>query len=502
MAVKLPTVADLGALSTPRTRPGVVRGDAGMATSRAMGEVGQAMAEAGARLQDSADEAAVQDAQVQFNQFELERIHDPEKGAKARLGKDAFGIEKSLPEEFDRFRDGVMKGLTSNRARAIVGKVAASRRDQVATWAAGHVGEQRRVYEDGAAEAALASSIERVGTNPALLEQELRNSTLLVKTRLNKRGIREDAPEGKAQVDVAVSGLTSAMHGSVVDGMIARGEYDGARAHYDKNAAAFGNKADEYGRRTIAAVEHAEAVKERRIVQGERDTRKQASKLIEESDPTLPVDAVLKPMLGAINAQPGLRDQLEARQRRRLDGLDTETDPREKRRLRELMGRDPPGFLKTDITLSYPKLSTADIDYFEKAQTDFADPAKQAKFATEAQLLGQAYDEMGVPGGKKGMSARGRFEGLYLGEKQAFVQHNKREPTADEMSAMIKTLKLPFVKDGWFGDDEKRLYELDPEDSDFEVPAADRAAIVARNAGKPDLTEAQIRQAYILWKRK
>lgn len=496
MALKLPTVADMGARSTPRTRPGIVRGDSGEATSRALGGLGRSLTEAGERLEASADEAAFQDVQVQANQWEAENIHDPEKGAKARLGKDAFGLEKSVPESFDRFRDQVSKGLTTNRQRAAVGKLLESRRDQVATWAAGHVGEQRRVYEDGAAEAAIVSSIERVGLDPNTLEGELRNQSLAIKARLTKRG---RAPE---EIDVAVRGLQTTMHGSVVDGMIARGQYDAARAYFDKNTAAFGAKADEYGRRTIAAVEHAEAVKERRIVQAERDTRKRASTVLEQSDPTLPVDAVLKDMLPAINAQPGLRDGLERRQRERLQGLEVQTDPRERERLRTLMGRDPAGFLKTDITLSYPKLAIADRDYFENQQKSFADPTKQAKFATESQLLGQAYDEMGVPGGEKGMAARGKFEGLYLGEKQAFVQANKREPTADEMASMVKTLKLPFVKDGWFGDDEKRLYELSPEDFDFEVPAADRAAIIARNAGKPALSEAQIRQAYILWKRK
>lgn len=494
MALKLPTVADMGPRSTPRTRPGIVRGDSGEATSRALGGLGRSLVEAGERFQDGADEAAVQDAQVRFNQFEAERIHDPEKGAKARLGKDAFGLEKSLPEEFDRFRDDVMKGLTSNRARSIVGKIADSRRDQVATWAAGHVGEQRRVYEDGAAEAAIVSSIERVGMDPNTLEQELRNQSLAIKARLTKRG---RAPE---EIDVAVRGLQTTMHGSVVDGMIARGQYDAARAYFDKNTAAFGAKADEYGRRTIAAVEHAEAVKERRIVQAERDTRRNASKLIEESDPTQPVDVVLKPLLGSINAQPGLRDALERRQRERLQGLEVQTDPRERERLRTLMGRDPQAFLKTDITLSYPKLAIADRDYFENQQKAFADPAKQAKFATEAQLLGQAYDEMKIPGGEKGMAARGKFEGLYLGEKQAFVQQHKREPTADEMASMIKTLKLPFVKEGFFSDTTKRLYDIDPADPDFKVPEAERAAIVKRNAdrGYPALTEQQIRQAYIL----
>ena len=135
MAVKLPTVADMGARSTPRTRPGIVRGDSGEATSRALGGLGRSIAEAGERLQDSADEAAVQEFQVQANQWAMERIHDSEKGAKAKQGKDAFGLEKSLPEEFDRFRDSAVKNLTSNRARAIV-PAAIAAASSVPPWAA------------------------------------------------------------------------------------------------------------------------------------------------------------------------------------------------------------------------------------------------------------------------------------------------------------------------------------------------------------------------------
>jgi hypothetical protein len=488
---KIPDATALGPRPTPDVLQPVLE-QPGSLKARALQGLGKTLVGIGDQMYQSDAESQYNEARTALNDFEA-KLHDPDTGIASKQGKDAFDLTKTAPAQFDEFTGKVINGMTNKRARELASDMALSRRSQIQATVGDYVARQREVYNDGQYKAGMESSMNRVSTRPDMLATELEFQRTATTGRLAKRGA---SPE---ETSAAIGNLHSAAYGAVVDGMIGRGQYQEARKFFDKNLSAFGDKSDEYGRRTNAAIEHDLLVKDRLRAEAERGVRVKASQAIEASDPTLPVDTVLKDMSVSISAQPGLREQLESRQKQRLQGLSVQSDPREVDRLRTLQGTDPQAFEKVDITKSYPKLSISDRDYFEKAQKEAGDPSKQAQVATEEAQLRKYGDLMKLPGGDKGDELRGLFRQAYDGEKAAAMKANgNKAPNFDEREAIFKRITLPFMREHWYKSNET-IPAFRAKEGDT-VPTADRDQIVeaftARNKRAP--TEQEVTYYYAL----
>lgn len=465
---RIPDVTALGARPTPDVLNPVLA-EQGSAKARAMQGFGKSLVDASDQQYRDEANAQLTEARNTLNDFEA-GLHDPKTGLASMQGKDAFDLPETVGKRYDEVAGKAVNGLSNKRAREAAAEMAAARKSQIQSMVGDYVTRQRVVYEDGQYKAGMDSSVNRAATNPATLDTELAFQRTATTARMTKSGASTE------ESDAALRGLHGATYGAVVDGMIGRGQYQEARKFWDKNQAAFGDKSDEYGRRTESAIEHDLLVKERQRTLAERDVRVNASKLLEASDPTQPADAVLKGMVLQINAQPGLREQLEARQRQRLQGLAVESDPREVDRLRSLMGTDAKAFAATDITKSYPKLSIQDRDYFERTQREFADPSKQAQVANEESQLRKYGDLMKLPGGDKGDELRGLFRQAYDGEKAAVMKGNgNKAPDYAEREAILKRITLPFMREHWFSTETVPAFRAKEGDS---VPTADREQII------------------------
>jgi hypothetical protein len=515
MAVKLPSAADMGARRMPGTLPSVVRGDSGEASSRALGAVGRSLAETGERLQAQADETAVQDAQIKFNQFEVERIHDPEKGAKLRLGKDAIGVSKSLPEEFDRYRDDVLKGLSSNRARAIVGKIAESRREQVQTWAADHEGQQRRVYEDSTFKGARESAIQRVALDPSKAAQELAMQTLATQQYLTKRG-------RTGEIEAESLEVGSSIHSAALSNYLETEQFGKASEYFKANRGALTAAArekyqkdiDEAGVRVQSqanadriiakAGSRKEALAEARKIgdaevrdateqrvsnywsQREQDENEQQSSAYSEALKRVYSDGAktrAEIPVQTWNAMSGEQQGavLRAMQKDESAGP-TDAESKVFYELEQLAADNPQKFGELDLTHYFPHLARTHQDKLSGLQRSVKS-GEIAGFKGQVQIREELVNDFYKAAKGKTPEAdalRRRFDEAV----QVHIGAKGRRPDVAELRAIRDGLtKEVVLKDRslWF-DDKRKVYEIGFED----VPEADRKEIEAalKKAGR------------------
>lgn len=492
MALRLPDAEALGARPLPSAITPVVREDS-TAVARAAAEVGRTTTELAEKVYRRDAEREVSEYRARLNRLEIDKIYDPEKGFINKRGKDAVDGYESFSEQMHKSIDTETAKVSNPMARAAAAEIAASRRGQFDQWLSGHVGREREVYDAAVFDVEQKTSRQRAALDPARADVEARNAGVSAMSRARRLGL---PPE------VAVAEAQAGVHGAVIDGHLARGEYAAADAYARSHQKVLGEKADEYLQRTERSIEHAERVAEVRRERTERDVRVATNKKLYDSDPAMPVEQVFSEgERAAIAAQPGLMEALRREQTGRLQGTETQTVPAELERLRSLAGTNPQAFIATDITKSYGKLALRDRDYLETLQKTFSDPTKQAQFATEQQQIAKYYDLMGVKGGDKGDKVRGAFQTAYQNEARAFVADKKREPNADEREAILKRITLPFMRDSrWFGNEVVPAFKLKPDDEGVKVPLKHRNQIIAdfQHDFKREPTEQEIIQEYVL----
>lgn len=174
------------------------------AEGRAMeqfGNTGVRIAEDQIRARQQEDDAqAVFHARRQLDDWERATLHDPQNGAVAKLGRDAFDLPKSVPESFDKFAGKLGEGVGSPRARNAIQEMVASRRDQAARFVDRHAFQQKQVFEEGQLNADVDSGLNRA----ALLADAgdlatARAETQLVQTRVT--GFMKS--RGKSEEEIA-----------------------------------------------------------------------------------------------------------------------------------------------------------------------------------------------------------------------------------------------------------------------------------------------------------
>lgn len=207
----------------------------------ALAQVGQTISrELGAVVEEFKrrdDESAVFEARRQLNDWESQKIFDPEQGAIARRGRDAFDLPKTLPEDFDKFAGQVVAGLKGQRQRDAFQKMAESRREQVTSWANRHALGQREVYEEGQYQADLKSFADRAvfySDDPAKIGTELALQNARTVGYLRGKGQSEEV------IAQAVKENASRVHTSVIASLVESGEAAKAQEYLTKNAASMG----------------------------------------------------------------------------------------------------------------------------------------------------------------------------------------------------------------------------------------------------------------------
>lgn len=232
----------------------------------------------------------------------------------------------------------------------------------------------------------------------------------------------------------------------------------------------------------------------------EQTTGNALFKKIAEADPVLPLTRILSPgELAFVAEHSELKGSIDRWRSITAKGAVVEDDPVLVDNLARLRANDPEAFKRVKLANYADRLSGKTLLDLTNDQAAANKPEKREDWATEEQLIGMAFDDMGLRG--QGSAAQqGQFRQSYYRAKRRFIDGNKdhRAPTADEAQDIIDHLKLPFVKSSFlgFGGDTRRLYEgLLP---GYDVPDDARREIIAeaKRNGVANPTDEQIARRY------
>lgn len=228
---RLPDLNALGARPVAQSRRGIASQDT-TAAGRGLQSLGGVIGQVGEEFEKRNDEQAVFEARRQLNEWERQKVFDPETGAVTKRGKDAFDLPKQLTEDFDKFATEVGGKLGSNRQRQVFRDMADQRRGQITSWAGRHALQQRDVYNEGQFQADLQSFQDRAtlyADDPAKVSTELAIQGQRIISHLRDKGRSEEEIAG------AVKENASRVHRSVIASLVDRGDAEGAQNYLTRN---------------------------------------------------------------------------------------------------------------------------------------------------------------------------------------------------------------------------------------------------------------------------
>ncbi len=114
---------------------------------------------------DRADTTSLLQAQQAMDQWEAKNIYDPNTGALAKRGKDAFNVPNVLAGQFDGDMQQIYDGLSNNEQRTAFQKMAVSRRDTMMKMLYTHERQQMDSFAVDTAKSATDSSLNRAALN-------------------------------------------------------------------------------------------------------------------------------------------------------------------------------------------------------------------------------------------------------------------------------------------------------------------------------------------------
>lgn len=221
--MRIPTINDnqvqLNPLPTVRRQ--ALQSTAGESYGQALGQVGNVVSAIQAEERKKADTAAVLEADTALSQWSTNAMYDPEKGALAQQGKNAFDLPNKVLPEFDKQYSQLETGLKSSRAKLIFKQAAAQQRDRLNTQLNQHEFSQRDAYYDQVDNDSLLQSINAASLSagdPAGIDAELSRQSAIINTRASRKGWDE------VQRNSAIVKARAATHEAVIKRLITAGD--------------------------------------------------------------------------------------------------------------------------------------------------------------------------------------------------------------------------------------------------------------------------------------
>lgn len=198
----------------------------------------------GAQEKAKADEAVLFELREEFNRWEQDHIHDAQKGAINKRGRDAFELPDTLPGAFDAFAGELEKRASNETQKQGLARMRAARREQLGNWINGHVGRERENYYGQRYEADIESSKERAASNyekPDIVRAEIMVQRQRAMNRMTDLGASPEVIQQELQKHETDT------HSRVIERFLAN-EQDQAAATYYK---AVGERMDPDARTNI-----------------------------------------------------------------------------------------------------------------------------------------------------------------------------------------------------------------------------------------------------------
>ncbi len=222
-----------------------------------------------------ADRAAFMEASVALSNAENSLLYDPEKGAYARRGKDAFDLPNQVLPEFDKEAGRIAQGLKTDRQRAAFQEDMAQKRAQVSRDLNRHeYGERERFYDE-TDEALISSSVTaaaRAAGNPERIAAEIRKQEAVLNGLAKRKGWDE------AQTAEKRIAIESKTHEAVIGRFLVENRYDEAGRYLATNATRMPDSAVEAMQRRVMLEE------EQQYQRQERDRRRVGDDVTKQGD--------------------------------------------------------------------------------------------------------------------------------------------------------------------------------------------------------------------------
>lgn len=228
----MPTVPVLpGRQVAPRAIPNV-RADSGaspLAFGADLARAGQTVASVFAGIaqeeREKADRAALLEAESRLKETENTLLMDPESGAYAQQGKNAFDLPNRVMPAFQAAADEIERGLGSDRQKLAFRELRRQRAGLVERDLNRHELGERERYYDQVEDAAIAQSIESAASysaDPERIMREIVTQRDVIADKAHRKGW---APEVTEQ---AMRAAESGTHEAVVGALISRGDFNAA----------------------------------------------------------------------------------------------------------------------------------------------------------------------------------------------------------------------------------------------------------------------------------
>jgi hypothetical protein len=195
--------------------------------ARGLGEV---FAREAQEERDRADNAAVIEAETALDAYENTALFDPQNGAFAKNGKNAFDLPGQVLPGYDSEVQRIKDSLGSDRAKLAFTQRATRRRGGINQQLNRYEGQQREVYYDQQDAAGIKSSqgvAANYYTDTKRIGEELAKQDLIIDARGVRKGL---SPEQTAEEKRAARSGTQT---DVVSRYLARGEYEKGRTYFE-----------------------------------------------------------------------------------------------------------------------------------------------------------------------------------------------------------------------------------------------------------------------------
>lgn len=151
-------------LPSARVRNSITPESLGAGVGRAMQQAGGVVFEMAQREQEKADVAALMDADRQLADLELNLFNDPENGAYAKRGRDAFGLPEQVFPEWDK-RVGEIESRMTPAQRDAFRKSAQGRRTDLQRGLSRHILQESERYYTDEAKAYVDTAVQAAAAN-------------------------------------------------------------------------------------------------------------------------------------------------------------------------------------------------------------------------------------------------------------------------------------------------------------------------------------------------
>ncbi len=210
---------------------------------RAMQNFGQAMIQVADRLQSFVDDARTKELDTQLSDKIRQIMYDPEKGYMATQGKSALELRSQTLKSLEEARTEIARGASNNVQQSMFTNVANRRFESVFNQLDAHALQQTKVYNMAESKARLEASIYDALANTNSVYQKDADGKPTGAFQTYKQTAIEEANNladlsgfapNSSQRSNLVRDVTTKIHADVVQQMVNRNDYIGARSYLDQ----------------------------------------------------------------------------------------------------------------------------------------------------------------------------------------------------------------------------------------------------------------------------